>query len=189
MESLLSILIGLGLSAACGFRIFVPVLVVSIAASSGHLTLAPGFQWMGTTPAVIAFAVATLVEVVGYYVPWLDHMLDALATPSSVIAGIIMTASVVTDFSPFLKWSLAIIAGGGIAGTVQLATVAARGFSLGTTGGLANPVVSSLELGGSLASSMIALVAPWMVLLLGAILVVVLIRRHRAPVPDQRTVI
>ena len=115
METLLSICVGIGLSAACGFRIFVPLLVMSVASLTGHLTLAQGFEWVGSYPALVAFAVATCVEIAGYYVPWVDNLLDTIATPAAIIAGTLMTASLVTDLSPFLKWTLAIIAGGGVA--------------------------------------------------------------------------
>ena len=66
METFLSILVGIGLSAACGFRVFVPLLVMSIASMSGHLTLSGGFLWIGTYPALLAFAVATMAEIAGY---------------------------------------------------------------------------------------------------------------------------
>src|SRR5947199_7997150 len=139
METLLSICVGIGLSAACGFRVFVPLLVMSIAALSGHLTLAHGFEWIGSYPALVAFAVATCLEIAGYYIPWVDHLLDTIASPAAVVAGTIITASMVTNTSPFLKWTLAIIAGGGVAGLVQGTTVLARGVSTTTTGGLGNP--------------------------------------------------
>jgi hypothetical protein len=166
METLLSICLGIGLSAACGFRVFVPPLIMSIAALSGHLTLSPGFAWIGTYPALIAFAVATLLEVGGYYIPWVDHLLDTLATPAAVVAGMIVTASMVTNTSPFLKWTLAVIAGGGVAGLVQGTTVLARSASTVTTGGLGNPLVATIELGGSVLLSVLALVAPLLVVAL-----------------------
>src|SRR5438876_5727222 len=137
METLLSICVGIGLSAACGFRVFVPLLVMSIAALSGHLTLAHGFEWIGSYPALVAFSVATCLEIAGYYVPWVDHLLDSVSTPAAVVAGTVITASMVTDVSPFLKWSLAAIAGGGAAGLIQGTTVLARGASTVGTGGLA----------------------------------------------------
>jgi len=160
MELALSILIGLGLSAACGYRVFVPFLVLSIASMSGHVTLADGFDWIGTPYALTAFGVATVLEVLAYYVPWLDNLLDAVATPAAVVAGIVIAASVVGDVSPFLRWSLAVIAGGGLAGVVQAATVMFRGASSVTTGGLGNPVVSTGELGGSILTSVLAVLVP-----------------------------
>lgn len=173
METFLSVCVGIGLSAACGFRVFVPLLVMSIASVSGHLTLAHGFEWIGTYAAMLAFSVATVLEIAGYYVPWLDHLLDTIATPAAIVAGTIVTASAVTDMSPFLKWTLAVIAGGGAAGLVQSATVITRGASAVTTGGLANPVVSTLELVGAVVTSVLAIVVPVVaVALLAAALVV-----------------
>jgi len=160
MEILLSVLVGVGLSAACGFRIFVPPLVMSIAALSGHLTLVPGFEWIGTYPALLAFAVATILEIAGYYIPWVDHLLDLIASPAAVVAGIMVMASTVTGMSPLLRWSLAIIAGGGIAGTVQAITGLTRMASTATTAGLGNPVVATVEAGGSIALSVMAIAIP-----------------------------
>lgn len=160
MELLLSICVGLGLSAACGFRIFVPLLVTSIAAHSGHLSLAPSFDWIGSPAALTAFSIATALEVGAYYIPWLDNFLDTVATPAAVVAGTVITASMVTDVSPFLRWSLAVVAGGGVAGAVQATTVLARGFSLTGTGGFANPLIATAELGGSFLTAIAAILAP-----------------------------
>ena len=126
METLLGIAVGIGLSAACGFRVFVPLLVMNLMSLSEQLHLSSGFGWIGSYYATIAFSTATIVEVLGYYIPWFDHFLDIVATPAAVIAGTVATASMVTDMSPFLKWTLALIAGGGIAGLVQGTTVALR---------------------------------------------------------------
>jgi hypothetical protein len=166
MEFLLSICVGIGLSAACGFRVFVPMLVMSIAANSGHLNLAPAFAWIGTPPALVAFSLATALEIGGYYIPWVDHLLDSLATPAAIVAGTIITASMVTGVSPFLKWTLAVIAGGGIAAAVQTTTVLARAVSLVGTGGLANPLVATMELGGSIITSIAAILAPFFAVVL-----------------------
>jgi hypothetical protein len=146
--------------------VFLPLLVMSIASLSGHLSLAHGFEWIGTYPALVSFSVATCVEIAGYYVPWLDHLLDTLASPAAIVAGTIITASAVTDMSPFLKWTLAVIAGGGAAGIVQSATVLTRGASTVATAGLANPVVATVELAGATITSIMALVAPILVVLL-----------------------
>jgi len=160
MEALTSVCLGIGLSAACGFRVFVPLLFMSIASLSGHLTLAQGFDWIGTYPALMAFAVATGLEIAGYYIPWVDHLLDTLATPAAIVAGTVATAAIVTDTSPLLKWTLAVIAGGGAAGLVQGTTVLARGASTATTGGLGNPLFATIELGGAVILSVMALLAP-----------------------------
>ena len=187
MELLLSVCIGLGLSAACGFRIFVPLLITSIAAHSGHLELASSFEWVGSTAAVTAFSVATVLEIGGYYIPWLDNFLDTVATPAAVVAGTMVTASMVTDVSPFLKWTLAVVAGGGMAGAVQATTVLARGLSLTGTGGMANPIIATAELGGSILTAIAAIIAPFFALALVIALIGIasykLLRRRHANEP------
>ena len=177
METLLSILVGVGLSAACGFRVFIPPLIISIAALSGQLTLAPGFDWMGTYPALIAFAVATVLEIAAYYIPWLDNLLDTIATPTAIVAGTVMTAAMVTNMDPFLKWTLAVIAGGGAAAVVQGSTVFARGLSTVGTGGLANPIVATVELGGSILTTILSIIVPGLALGLLVVFAVVIIRK------------
>ena len=171
LELFHALLIGIGLSAACGFRVFVPLLGVSIACQAGYLQLAPEFAWLGSTPALLAFAIATVIEVAAYTVPFIDHLLDTFTTPAAVLAGTLLTASLLGDTSPFLKWSLAIIAGGGAAGIVQLGTLAVRGGSTLLTGGFGNLVVALLELAGSAVMTTLALLLP--VLILAALLVIV----------------
>ncbi|MDA1274751.1 MAG: DUF4126 domain-containing protein [Verrucomicrobia bacterium] len=180
METLLGLCVGVGLSAACGFRVFVPLLITSIASYSGHLTLAPSFDWIASPAAIAAFSVATLLEVGAYYVPWLDNFLDTVATPAAIVAGTIVTASFVSDVSPFLRWTLAVVAGGGMAGVIQASTVVLRGISTGSTGGLANPVFATAELGGSIFTSLGALTIPLvMLLLIGTALAVLGKKIHR----------
>jgi hypothetical protein len=191
METLLAVSLGIGLSAACGFRVFVPLLVMSIASFSGHLTLASGFQWIGSYPALITFSVATVVEIGGYYIPWVDHLLDTMATPAAIVAGTVITAAMVSNTSPFLKWTLAAIAGGGAAGLVQGTTVLARGVSTATTGGIGNPFFATIELGGALFTSVLALLAPLLAVGFIAVVLFVLGRkivqktRKAAPTPFQ----
>lgn len=160
METLLTIGLGLGLAAACGFRIFVPLLVMSIGGRTGHLELGSGFEWIGTDPALVALGVATVLEIGAYYIPWLDNMLDAVAGPAAVVAGIVVSASAVSDMSPLLQWSLAVVGGGGVAATVQAATTAARGLSSLTTFGFGNPIVATFEAGGALLMSLAAVLVP-----------------------------
>lgn len=183
MDTVLSIVAGLGLAAACGFRVFVPLLVASLAVRAGYLTPSPDFAWIGSFPAVMALSVATVMEVTAYYVPWLDHILDTLASPAAVVAGSVMAASLIVDVDPFLRWTLAIIAGGGLAATVQSGSVAARGVSFSLSGGLANPVVSTAEFAGAMATSALAVIAPWLALVglvaVGLFVVTRIARRHR----------
>jgi hypothetical protein len=181
MDHLLYVLLGVGLAAACGFRVFVPFLVISIAALAGQLKLAPDFAWLGSWPALVVFGVATVVEVVAYYVPWLDHVLDVAATPVAVVAGIVVTASVVTGMSPVLRWTLAAIAGGGVAAAVQLTTVALRRASTYATAGIAHPIAATVETGGSVGMSALSVLVPLVAGLLALLLIVIAARRLSRP--------
>ena len=169
-ETVLSVALGLGLAAACGFRVFVPFLVLGFAVRGGHLAVTPGFDWVATDAALIALGVATVLEIGAYYVPWLDNLLDAVATPAAVVAGILVTASVITDMSPLLRWTLAVLGGGAVSTTVQAVTVAGRQLSSVATLGIGNPVVSTAEAGGSVAMSLVSILLP----LAAAVLVVLL---------------
>jgi len=160
VETIFAILTGIGLSAACGFRIFVPLLALNLASTYGYVNLAPGFEWIGGYYATIAFIFATVLEIITYYVPWLDNVMDAIASPISIIAGIIATASLITDMPHSLKWMISIIAGGGIAGLLQGATVATRTKSSLLTGGTGNLVITTLEIAGSVITSLLAIILP-----------------------------
>jgi len=189
IDTIASLGLGLGLAAACGFRVFVPLLVVSLGARFGYVPLAAGWDWMASTPAAFAFASATVLEVLGYFIPWVDHALDTIATPAAVAAGIVTSASVLRDLPPLVKWTAVIIGGGGIAGLVQGSTVALRAASGLTTGGLANPVVATAELAGSSLTAVVAILLPLFALVLVALALFVayrIVRRlamRRRPVP------
>ena len=185
VQAITALGIGLGLAAACGFRVFVPLLVLSLAAQSGHLPLAPGWAWVGTAPAALAFGAATLLETIGYFIPWVDHALDAAATPAAVVAGMVATASVLTDLPPLVRWTAIIAGGGGMAALVQSSTVALRVGSTATTGGLGNPVVAAAELGVSAFTSILAVLAP-LVALLAVIVGMVLFWRVARRVARRR---
>lgn len=171
---------GLGLAAACGLRVFAPLLVLGLAARFGHLPLAAGFAWASSAPALVALGFATLLEITAYYVPWLDHLLDTIATPVAVMAGMLAVAAVAGDLPPWLRWSAAIIGGGGLAGLTQGASVLLRLKSTATTGGLANPIVATGEWVGAIALAILAVLLPFLALALIALTLFALFRlAHR----------
>lgn len=159
-ETLLDLLLGISLSAASGFRVFVPLLVMSGAAVLGHFNLPADFDWIETDQALIIFAVASLIEVVGYYIPYFDHLLDIFATPAAIIAGTLITASVIPDMNPVLQWTLAIVAGGGTAGLTKGATNIIRAISLAVSAGLTNPIVATIELALAITIAVLAIAVP-----------------------------
>ena len=160
MDALIGVFVGLALSAAVGFRVFIPLLLTGSAARLGYLELASDMAWLGSDAALVALATATVLEVSAYYVPWLDNLLDTIATPTAVVAGVITWAAVTPELSPLLRWTLAVVAGGGAAGLVQSSTALLRFQSSGFTGGLANPVLATGELLGSLTLSVLGVLAP-----------------------------
>jgi len=161
----MSVLIGIALSATCGFRVFVPLLAVNIgtraldADGQPLIELAGGFDWLSSDIALMVFLVATLFEIGGYYIPWIDNLLDTVASPAAIVAGTVITASFITGMDPWLQWLLGLIAGGSAAGAVQATTVVTRASSTVTTGGLGNPIVASVETSGAFLGSALAILA------------------------------
>jgi len=156
----LSIALGIGLAAAVGFRVFLPMLVMSVAAYTGHLPLSSGFAWLATPAALVMLSVAALLEILAYYIPGVDNLLDAIATPAALVAGTVVSAAVMTDLPPIVKWTTALIAGGGAAGLTQGLTSLLRAKSTLTTAGLGNHLIATGEIGAALLLSLLALAAP-----------------------------
>ena len=168
-QLLMTLGIGLGLSAACGFRVFIPPLVAGLAAHAGYLELGESFAWLSSPPALVTLGIAAMLEIGAYCVPWVDNLLDAATAPAAVVAGTLLSASVLADnLSPLLQWSFALIAGGGIAGMCHGITAFLRGTSTVTTGGVGNPLLSTTEAG-------VAVALPLLTILLNALVLLVVL--------------
>jgi len=179
---LLTLCLGLGLSAACGFRVFIPPFAMSLAAMNEVLPLADHWQWLGSPTAVITLGAATFVEVLAYFIPWVSNALDSVELVAAPIAGTLVTASSLSmlgDVSPVAVWATAAIAGGGTAEIVEGATAVTRLAAASTTGGLANPVLGLIELLSSAVLSILAILAPIFALILVIGLLVYCWRRIR----------
>ena len=183
---MLSIALGIGLAAAVGFRVFLPMLVMSVATYSGHLTLSNGFAWLATPPALVMLSVAALLEILAYYIPGVDNLLDTIATPAALIAGTVVSAAVMTDLPPIVKWTTAVIAGGGAAGLTQGLTSLLRAKSTLTTAGLGNHLVATGEIGAALALSLLSLAAPLLAVVLVALLCWLAVRALRRLLRSKR---
>lgn len=179
MDTAVSIALGVGLAAAVGFRVFVPLLVASIAAYTGHLHLDANFAWLGSVTAMTMLGVAALVEILAYYIPAVDNLLDSITGPLALVAGTVVSAAVITDLPPLIKWSTAIIAGGGVAAMTQGVTTLVRAKSTAFTAGMGNPVVSTLELVAAAILALLALLAPLVALALVIAFCVVTVRLVR----------
>jgi hypothetical protein len=154
--------------------------IIAIAAKAGHVNLGTEFAWMSSDIALVAFGLAAVLEVGAYYIPWLDNALDAIAAPVAVVAGTITSAAVFGDMSPWLKWTLAAIAGGGAAGAVQITTTVTRSASSALTGGMGNWAVSTAEGIGAVATAVLAIVIPILVFSLFVLFVGILIWKNPA---------
>ncbi len=173
-DTVLSIFLGIGLAASVGFRIFVPLFALSLASYFNVWELNESWQWMGSLAAVITLGVATLVEIFAYYIPYIDNLLDTIAVPLAAIAGTAVMVSTAADLSPVVTWAMAIIAGGGTAVAIKGASGATRLTSTATTGGLANPVVSTVETGTSMIMSALSIFIP-VLAIIGVVLILLFI--------------
>ncbi len=192
VDSFIELMLGISLSAACGFRVFVPLLVISAAAVLGHVDLPSNLDWVESQQALVLFAIASVIEVVGYYIPWFDSILEVVALPAAVIAGTIVTASTAPEqMNPLVQWTLAFFAGGGIAGATRSMNWFLRIMSTAVSAGLTNPVLATLELAIALLLTGLALTVPLLGgVVIGGIWIAVIrkIRQFRAgrkPNPDQ----
>lgn len=160
MNWIISACLGIGLAACCGFRVFVPLLTAGLAAKFGLIHPSANFAWLSDWSALIGLAVATIAELGAYYIPWLDNLLDTIATPAAVVAGTLLSTSFLPIENPVLHWGLGLMLGGGSAGLVQAGTSLLRLGSTATTGGLGNPVVATGENIASVGFSVLTVLLP-----------------------------
>ncbi|KPM30410.1 Hypothetical protein I595_3431 [Croceitalea dokdonensis DOKDO 023] len=178
-ETIISIFLGIGLAASAGFRVFLPLFALSLAAYLNVWELNDSWTWIGSIAALLTLGVATLVEIFAYFIPWVDNALDSIALPLAAIAGTAVMVSTVADLDPVITWALAIIAGGGTATAIKGANAAGRLTSSATTGGLANPIVSTVETGTAVAVSTASILVPPIAIILVIIILVVIFRIYR----------
>lgn len=179
IETIISICLGVGLAASVGFRVFLPLFALSLAAYFDVWELNESWQWIGSKAALITLGVATLVEIFAYFIPYVDNLLDSITVPLAALAGTAVMVSTVADLSPVITWSLAIIAGGGTAAAIAGSSSTTRLASTATTGGLANPVVSTIETGTSVVMSVVSIFMPIVAIVLVIILLFIIFRVYK----------
>ena len=182
---IMATLMGISLAAASGFRVFLPPFLLSVAARLDIVwfleldLVGTQFEFFTSTLAIIILGIATAAEFAGYYAPWIDNALDTIATPASILAGVVMTAIVLEGSEPIIQWAVAIVAGGGVAATIQSATVATRSLSSTFTFGLGNPAVATGENVASVALTLIAILIPFISAFVVILVVALLVRMKR----------
>lgn len=187
-EILTAVAIGIGLSASCGFRVFVPMLVASIAAKMNIFPVNEGFQWLASWPAIISFGTATVAEILAYYIPFVDNLLDTITTPMAIGGGTLLLTSVLPIDNEFLKWATGFLFGGGAAATIQGGTVLTRLASTKLTAGTGNAVVATGEHAASFGTSILSLVIPLIIAALIVLLIVYFITKYGGKIFRKRTV-
>ncbi len=185
-ETMLSVFLGIGLAASAGFRVFVPLFALSLASYAGLWELNENWEWMGSLTAIVITGVATLAEVFGYFIPWIDNLLDSLAIPLAALAGTAVMVSTLTGMDPVITWTLAIIAGGGTATVIKGAAAGTRLTSTVSTGGIANPAVSAVETAAATTISLVSILAPVLATLLVIVVLAFVFRIYRKLRPERR---
>jgi len=159
---------------------------LSLAAYFNAWELNESWQWIGSLPALITLAVAMIVEIFAYYIPWVDNLLDSIALPLATVAGTAVMVSTIADLTPTITWALAIIAGGGTATAVKGVTSTTRLGSTATTGGLANPVVSTIETGTAVVVSTASVMAPILAVIFVIIILFIVFLFYRKIRPRKK---
>ncbi|RUA06588.1 MAG: DUF4126 domain-containing protein [Flavobacteriia bacterium] len=185
-QTVLSIFLGIGLAASVGFRIFLPFFVLSIASYFQIIPLNENWQWIGSQVAMITLGVATVVEILAYLIPWVDHILDVIAVPLAAVSGTAIMLSTVSDIDPFFTWILAIIAGGGTAAAIKTSTSTTRLASTATTAGFANPVISLVETVTSVLLSLMSVFVPVLAIVLLIVIFRVIYKMYHKMVPTGK---
>lgn len=179
-ELITAVAIGIGLAASAGFRVFVPLLVAAIAAKTGVLPLNESFHWLSSWTSIAVLGTATVAEILAYYIPFVDNLLDTLATPMAIGAGTLLLTSVLPIDSELMKWITGAVVGGGSAAVVQSGSALTRLTSTKLTAGAGNPVVATVENVAATSTSILSLVIPFIIVavfLLLVILIFTMIRR------------
>ena len=169
----MSAFVGIGLAAASGFRVFLPMFAVSLASYMNWIPMNDHFEWLAGLPALITTGIATLVEILAYYIPYVDNILDSINIPLAAVAGSVLFASQFADLGSFPQWALTLIAGGGTAATISSGFAGTRAASTASTGGLGNFVVATTETAGAGIMSFLAMAAPFLAAICAIALVIV----------------
>lgn len=168
-----------GLSVSAGLNAYIPLLIVAIMARLNAFELSEPWNALESWWVIGVLAVLAIVEFLVDKVPAADTVNDVIQTLIRPTAGAILfaaSASVVTDLSTALSLILGLLVAGGVHATKS--TI--RPMITATTAGIANPVVSTVEDVVSTTLALLAVVLPWLVLLIAVIgIVLVLAWRMR----------
>jgi len=156
-----TIALAISLAASAGLRAFLPLLIAGILARLEVLSLGESYTFVGSTPALVCFGIATLLEIAGDKIPAVDHALDVGGTVVRPLAGSLLAASVMWQIDePLWALVLGVIVGAPSALAPHAAKAATRGVSTTLTAGFANPVLSIMEDVSAAAIAILAILVP-----------------------------
>lgn len=166
--------LAISLAASAGLRAFLPLLIAGVLSRVGVLELGESYTFVGSTPALLCFGVATVLEIAGDKIPAVDHALDVGGTFVRPVAGSLLAASVMWQVDePLWALVLGVIVGAPTALAPHAAKAATRGVSTSLTAGIANPVLSTIEDVSAAAIAILAIVVPTLTAILLAVVVFV----------------
>lgn len=179
IESISNVFTAFGLSTSAGLNAYIPLLIVALTARFTNLIeLRPPFDWLTNSWVIAVIVVLLLIEIFADKVPLVDHANDVIQTFVRPTAGAILfaaTNNAISDLHP----ALAIVCGLLLAGGVHATKATVRPVVTATTGGLGNPVVSTVEDITALVVSIMAILVPILTFLLLILLIFLIWRRLR----------
>lgn len=156
----INILLGLALATATGFRIFLPMFLLSFTSHIGWVTLPQKLSWLEGETALFVLGVAMLIELVSYFIPGVDNIMDIIDTPIAVIVGFLVVFSVI-EVNSMMEWILAVVIGGIVPAVIKACKATIRGGVTLLMGGLGNGLFSIVE---ALASILIVVISVFLLL-------------------------
>jgi hypothetical protein len=178
-----------GLAAVAGIRAWLPLLLTGLLARFGLVHVGESFAFVSSTPALVLFGVATVVEIAGDKIPAIDHTLDMAGTFVRPAAGALLAAAAMYQIeSPLYACVLGLVIGAPTALVPHATKAAARAASSTFTAGLANPLLSFAEDGLAIGMFILAIVLPVLLVIACAIgfglaVYVIRARAKRLPKP------
>ena len=166
MGEIQSVFSAFGLSASAGLNAYIPLLVIALSARffPQYITLSEPFDLIASTPAIVVLVVLLIIEVLADKVPAIDHLNDIIGMFVRPVAGAVLFAAS-TQTVTFLNPTVALILGFFVAGATHGVKATTRPMITASTGGVGNPVVSTLEDIAALVTTLVALLAPLLIAL------------------------
>ncbi|MBB4635528.1 DUF4126 domain-containing protein [Longimicrobium terrae] len=176
MDALSAAAFGIVLAACAGLRAFLPVFSASLAAWTLHVPLPQNLEWLARPETVLAFGIATLIEILGDKVPLVDHALDSIQLFTKPGLAVLAATPFLYQLSPQYAIGIGIVLGAPLALGVHSAKATARVGSTAATGGIGNPILSVVEDVAAIGSIALAFLAPVVALVLLAVMLFLLVR-------------